>query len=142
MRIHTSKLGRLDVRECLAAAQRSGKVTSDIEFVIGPVEYGSKSRDRAFEVQLGTWDQTSGPTKSRHFKNTGTYGADRVWAATYDEWGHFLALVFLCDRNATAGPYKGHDDFHAKTHDAYLTITDEHQRAYQAASAAGRYQGD
>ena len=142
MRIHTNKLSALDIRECLEAAKKAGKVTDDIEFVVGPTVFGSKSHKRAVEVQLGTYDQHSGPTWSRHFKNTGTYVAYHVWAATYDEWGHFLALVFLCDRGAKAGTYNGHDSFHTITKDAYLTTTDQHQRAYEAASAAGRYQGD
>lgn len=142
MRIHTNKLNAHDIRHCLAYAQRSGKVAPDIEFVVGPVLNGSRSHARAFEVQLGTWDKTSGPKKSRHYKSSGTHGADSIWAATYDEWGHFLASVFLCDRQAVAGHYESHRDFHAKTRDAYLTTTDQHQRAYDAASAAGRYQGD
>ena len=141
MRIHT-ELNTQTLRGCLAQAKFQRKVTDDVHFVVGPNLYGSRSHDHAIEIQLGTYDKTTGPTRSRHYKNSGTHGADTIYAATYDEWGHFLALVFLCDRKAKAGPYNGHDDFHAKTHDAYLTITDEHQRAYQAASAAGRYQGD
>lgn len=141
MRIHTNKLTLSGLRECLAHAKASGKVTQDIEFVVES-SHGSRSHARAFDIQLGTYDQHSGPTNSRHFKNTGTHGASHIWAATYDEWGHFLALVFLCDRDAKAGQYEGHADFHKQTNDAYLTVTDEHARDYARHSAAGRYMGD
>jgi hypothetical protein len=40
-------------------------------------------------------------------------------AASYDEWGWFLAALFRADPNAKAGPYKNEPDFHRKTEGAY-----------------------
>ena len=117
MRLHTTLTG-LAVRECLFRAQVRNGVARDVGFEAITV-HGSRSRDHAFEVQLGTWDKTSGPTKSRHFKNSGVNGASHVYAASYDEWGWFIARVFQADPTAIFGPYNGLEDFNVKTKNAY-----------------------
>lgn len=163
MRIHTnSDSPRSTIDQALRNAIRRGNVAPDVHFVVGPTVYGSRSHAHGVEVQLGTYDSSSGPTRSRHFKNTGTSGADHIWAATWDEWGWFLAEVFNYDPSAKAGPYVGREGFDAATSNAYTLkgcarcglhavehdgdglhcITCRHGLAYAAASAAGRYQGD
>lgn len=114
MRIHSNTLTRSDI----VSALRQPEIAPDIELVTFGV-FSSRKRQRAYEVQLGTDDKTSGPTKSRHYKNSGTHGAGQIWAATYDEWGFFLADLFRLDPNAIAGQYNGADDFHAQTKGAY-----------------------
>jgi hypothetical protein len=114
MKLHTS-LSASEVRDALGTAQLAHHVTWDIEFVQFAPER-SQSRAHGYKVQLGTYDQTSGPTNSRHYKNSGTSGAGNVWAATYDEWGYFIAEVFKRDPAAKFGQYDGADDFNAKTH--------------------------
>lgn len=143
MRIHTNKSAnaRNIIGASLGHAKYAGHVSSDVGFVVYE-PHRSKTHGVAIEVQLGTDDKTSGPTKSRHFKNSGKHGADRLYAATYDEWGWFLSYLFDLDFEAVAGPYKGRDDFHKKTNDAYVTATEDHRRKYELASAAGRYMGD
>jgi hypothetical protein len=122
MKLHTS-LHPSDVQDALNRAKASGNVTPDIEFV----EYGvgnSRTHSIRFDIQLGTYDKTSGPTKSRRYKNSGQYGAGSVWAATYDEWGWFMAQVFDRDPGAQFGDrkngYNGVHDFNAKTGSKYV----------------------
>lgn len=91
MRLHTN-LTYAQVYGALHAAQRKrGKITADVSFVDlddiygSPKEFKSATHPRAFEVQLGTYDQHSLPagTKDQHgkkmnvrrFKNSGTRGA-------------------------------------------------------------------
>ena len=139
MRIHTNKLNLRGLYDCLDHAAAARLVAPSVFFTADSA-HGSRSHGSAYEIQLGTYSKTDGPTRSRHYKNSGVYGASSVYAASYDEWGHFLARVFLRDRNAVCGPYQSHADFHAKTARKYETITDEHARDYAAHS--GSYRGD
>lgn len=118
MKIHSDTLTGADLEGALCAARSAEHITPDVHFVVFG-QAGSRSHRAAHEVQLGTYDKTTGPTKSRHYKNSGTHGADSVWAATYDEWGWFLAEVYRRDASAMAGPYKSRDDFGEKTKHAY-----------------------
>jgi hypothetical protein len=131
MRLHT-KLSHRQVQWALEQAKLDKHVATDIEFV--KLEYyGSQSRDHAFEVQLGTYDKTSGPTNSRHYKNSGSYGAtseyfhgENVWAATYDEWGWFIAEIFAMDPKAHwagGGGYESPADFHEKTEGKFQEVS-------------------
>lgn len=122
MKLHSDKLTDDDVREALGQAKAAGKVTQDVcmvQFMPG----GSRSRARSWAIQLGTEDKTSGPTKSRHYKNSGQYGRSQVWAATYDEWGWFIAQLFAVDPDATFGPYLGLDSFNAQTASKYVLVS-------------------
>lgn len=114
MKLHSDILDGPAIFNALRAAKTAGKVTHDIYFVQFNAS-GSRSRARGFDIQLGTDDRTTGPTKSRRYKNSGKYGADAIWAATYDEWGWFIAYLFDTDPDATFGPYKGQQDFEGKT---------------------------
>jgi hypothetical protein len=44
-------------------------------------------------------------------------------AATWDEWGIFLAEIFLADREAKATYYKDASDFHYRTGGRFKTLT-------------------
>jgi hypothetical protein len=106
MRIHTSvlredSLNRLDLPE-------------DVRLTVLS-EHGSRFLARAYEVALRG-------VGSRHTRrpNTGITGAKSdEYAATYDDWGYFLASLYLRDSSAVAGPYKNATDFHRQTKDAY-----------------------
>lgn len=121
MKLYTDLLTSSDVHAALNDAQYGYPyhVASDIHFVKFEAAKARK-RARCFEVQLGTFDSTTGPTKSRHYKNSGQYGADTIYAATYDEWGWFIAAIFAGDPDAVFGPYKGQVDFNAQTRYAYV----------------------
>lgn len=132
MRLHTS-LYFGHVYDALRAAKMAGKVTEDVHFVVYSL-HGSRSHERSFEIQLGTYDKHSLPagTKDqygktmhvRRYKNGGDYGASDIYAATYFEWGWFMLAVFEQDPDALFGSKSGHGyngvvDFHEKTRYAF-----------------------
>ncbi len=69
--------------------------------------HGSRTRDHAAEVHLYAYDprpvtRNGRPALSRRRPNGGTRGGlSDVYAATYDEWGAFLARVFATRSNVT-----------------------------------------
>lgn len=69
--------------------------------------HGSRKRARAFDILL-----TGTNTRDQ-------YGNPRTPAATYDEWGNFLAYLFMVDKAMVCDYYDGADDFHTKTKNAY-----------------------
>ncbi len=63
---------------------------------------------------------------ARHTRrpNGGNYGADHEgYAATYSDWGRWIAELFARDPDAIIGPYKGHDDYHEQTGHLYFDPT-------------------
>lgn len=122
MKLHSDTITKADVRAAMRAAVLDSKITPDVHFVIFAPE-GSRLRRYGYEIQLGTFDKTSGPTSSRRFKNTGYAGAGRVWAATYDEWGWLIAELFKIDPALIFGQWKhGVDRFHSDTANAYRGV--------------------
>jgi hypothetical protein len=139
MRLHTS-LTYTQVCDALNQVKHAGQVTEDVRFMVMD-RHGSRTHPRAFEVQLGTWCQTSLPEgyrdqdgklmHVRRFKNTGNrgassgYGCDEdVWSATWHEWGWFMARVFNMDPHARFGSlkgwhYDGYGDFMRKTNEQF-----------------------
>jgi hypothetical protein len=95
MRLHTDTLTRYDIRE---AAGLAGATLADW------TPKGSRSRDHAFEVKL------LGSSSSR--PNMGTASGDRFdrdeFAATWDEWGIFLGVLFDRDPRMIAGGPNGY----------------------------------
>lgn len=84
MRIHTDNLTTGDLMDAAKIARVEIDWTS----------HGSRSRDHAFEVRL--------TGESRRRPNSGQYGATRdAYAATWDQWGVFLAELFQRDATAT-----------------------------------------
>ena len=118
MRLHTT-LRADEVEASLWDAIRAHKITPDVEIVIFS-SVNSRSRPYGYDIQLGTLDKTSGPTKSRYYKNSGINGAGQLWAATYDEWGWFIAELMHRDPGAVFGKYKGLDSFNTQT--GYLFV--------------------
>jgi hypothetical protein len=124
MKMHT-KLSSQDIYDSMTVSKARGLMTDDIRFIQFK-EQPSKSHPNGFLVQLGTYDQKSGPKNSRYYKNTGKRGAhsernegEPVWAATYDEWGWFLADIFDRDPDARLGQYKNKDHFDEMTKGKY-----------------------
>jgi len=74
---------------------------------------GSRKRARAFDVIL-TGSNTRGQQHD-----------PRTPAATYDEWGHFLAHLFAIDPKMVTPYYADAADFHTKTANCYhMTATE------------------
>jgi hypothetical protein len=86
----------------------------DVEFE----RHGSRKRTRAYEVRLST--DTKVPGDGRRRPNSGRYGSAGGWAATYDEWGAFIAQLYSYDPEALIGPYTSERQFHEATHGRYL----------------------
>lgn len=125
MKLHSNTIRYADVVESMRRAKNAGLVSQDVFFVKCD-HAGSRSRAFAFEIQLGAMDQRSGPTNSRHYKNTGHsgagYGDEKIWAASYDEWGWYIAELFAIDPDAVFGTYKGRDSFNAQTGGKFATV--------------------
>jgi hypothetical protein len=106
MRIHTDVLRDADFRNVLEQQQRLGRIAQSVRFKVLD-HHGSKSRARAYEVQLESWAAVSGDGRRRG--NSGSYGAmgwESDWAATYDEWGWLLAGLYVIDQDAVCGSAK------------------------------------
>lgn len=102
MRIHTDVLTFQDL---IAAAEiaRVDLVDSD--------EHGSRSRIRAFNVKL--------EGESRRRPNGGSSGAGSGYAATWDQWGVFLAVLFERDPEMLTPYYTDAENFADRTADRF-----------------------
>lgn len=117
MRLHTDILAPSDIYRAVTAAGMTG-------VHVEATRHGSRARDHAFEVHLTG-------TSSRR-PNGGNYGAGAGYAATWDEWGMFLAALFELDPQAIAGTpgrptYASGETFHAATWDRFKSLTAPHQ---------------
>lgn len=112
MKVHTDKLTRQDIYD---AASKSG-VEVDIS------DHGSRSRARAFNVRLYVIQDVREPFRRR--PNSGAFGASgpsgSQYAAHFDEWGQFIALLLDVDPDAICGQYAGRDDFNRQTRNVYV----------------------
>ena len=89
MRIHTNDLTHNDL---LTAALHAGVILHRC------TEHRSQSRARAFDFYL----EGSGITGGQ-WGNTGTHGAAPIKAATWDEYGIFIARLYTKDPEAHFG---------------------------------------
>lgn len=118
MKLHTNSLTAGDIRGSLTVAKVAGQVSRSVTFN-KLEEHGSRSHARAFEVQLGTETKYKGDGRRR--QNSGTNGAQYTYAATWDEWGWFIAEIFEIDPRAKFGPYNGVKDFNEQTKYKFAT---------------------
>lgn len=116
MRLHSDILTSSDILEALKRAKDAEKVAGHVGFEIFE-ERGSRSRKRAFEIQLGTYQKFKGD--KRGWKNSGKHGAGDVYAATWREWGFFIKELFEMDPELTFGHYKSENEFHRMTNYAF-----------------------
>lgn len=132
MRIHTDKL---DENDMLTAAIHAGVIMHRLS------RHRSQSRDHAFDFYLEGSGRTGG-----QWGNTGTSGASPVRAATWDEYGIFIARLYTKDPEAHFGKnsYQNAEHFHWVTGDRYKTLTPDQQHLkhiwdYTGSSAGGIY---
>ena len=97
MRLHTDVLTEADLREALP---------SEVCAYITP--HGSRKRRRAFEVTLYV---TAKDELHTRYGNSGGYGASSDVAATWDEWGIWIARLFERDYRALIGWYESWGHF-------------------------------
>lgn len=100
MRIHTDVLTSSDIY----VAARHARVD-----VVTLTEHGSRSRARAFNVKL--------EGESRRRPNGGSSGAAYAsgYAATWDQWGVFLGILFDIDPAMVTPYYVDRDNFQIRT---------------------------
>lgn len=113
MRIHINTADSAII-DAMTAAVEAGQVSPFVQFD-ELIKRRSRSHRAAFEVRLVTHVKREG--EKRYRPNSGSIGYDGtpVWAATWHEWGWFLAHLFNLDPSAKAGPYRGAGEFHAAT---------------------------
>lgn len=128
MRLHT-KLDHMDVAAAMERAKQAGHVSRDVMFMTFE-PHKSRTHPQAFELRLGSWDwRLPEGTKDRTGRNMPRRRPlntrDRsTYAATWHEWGWFMAQVFWADPDARFGDlkdwhYAGYADFMDKTEDAF-----------------------
>lgn len=110
MRIHSDVLTYVDMAR--AATSVEAHTGSTVDFLRFD-RHGSRKRSRAFEIQL----RSDGRLTHRHTMND-----CNAYAATWDQWGWFIAHLFSVDPDAIVGPYNGLDDFNWQTDDKF-TLT-------------------
>lgn len=105
MRIHANTLTTSEIYK----AARIARV--EVEHL---TEHGSRKRAHAFEVKL------SGESRRRP-NNNGAHGD--VFAATWDQWGVFLACLFDADNEITIpSAYEDRENFQFKTDARFVKI--------------------
>jgi len=130
MKLHTS-LSESEVYAALNEAHARGEVAWGVRFAVF-TEARSNSHSRAFNIELGAADgdqrslvpgatnQYGKPQKYRRVRRDPDKGDGR-FAATWDEWGYFIAAVYRRDPRAVFGSpgaawgYKSEDNFHKQT---------------------------
>lgn len=96
MRIHTDSIKYSDLLDAAKVARVEVEITS----------HGSRKRDHAYNVNL------TGESKRRPNRR---HESDE-FAATWDQWGVFIAHLFSVDSDAVFGSmYDGEDEFHYRT---------------------------
>jgi hypothetical protein len=113
VRIHSDVLTRENLAQALDTAEL-GEVFFDSLTL-----HRSNSRAQGYEVRLRAQPGRDRNGKTRTATNSGQHGAGSGKAATYDEWGYWIAVLFELDPDAVVGPYKGSDHFHRLTREAY-----------------------
>lgn len=94
MKVHSDNLTTADFYKAGAIA-KVGIVSLSPE--------GSRSKTHGYKVYL---------TGSAKHMSQHNYS---IRAASWDEWGYFLAHLFSVDPDAVCGPYKGISDFDSQT---------------------------
>lgn len=101
MRIHSDTLTNADVYD----AARTARVSFDRW-----EGKGSRKRDHAFDVTLFGESRRRPNNRQQHTDD---------YAATWDQWGVFLAVLFDRDPNMVTPYYADADEFHARTGDRF-----------------------
>ena len=96
MRFHTDTLTHDDIYAAARVAQVSVETSS---------RHGSRSRDHAFEISL----------RGNSRRRPNFYNGDGQYAATWDQWGVFIAFLFKCDSSLLSRTDKNADAFHERT---------------------------
>jgi hypothetical protein len=105
MKIHTDHVHISDMRDFIAADERLKNVALHLMEISG-----SRSHGNAFVIRL-TGSNKSAPQNMPGCK-----------AATWDEWGWFLAAIFDAEPTAKCGHYKDREHFNEQTNNRFATL--------------------
>ena len=108
MKLYSDILTSEDLDAALPAGVGIRKVT----------RISTRQRLRCWEVFLE--GRTAAHTRKT---NSGTHGAGSYYAASYDDHGEWMAVLFDIDPAAIISHWKGRDAFHAGTKGAYARAT-------------------
>jgi hypothetical protein len=101
-----------DAVVALVKVQQAGRVDPNVYFD-RCVQQASRSRRVGLDVHLVTDFGGAGTT---HPHRPGTsYSEPDTWAATYDEWGWFLAELYRTHPELTCAAYRTREDFDRAT---------------------------
>lgn len=110
MRIHSRTVTEADIYKAARSASEFGHGRAYVHHLS---RHGSRSHGTAYDVAL-VGDGTVNRRRTQ---------ADRdEFAATWDQWGVFLAELFLIDPDMKAGPYKGRESFNTQTGDLFASV--------------------
>lgn len=124
MRLHSNTLTVRDIESALMECKMARTVDNFVQFETFATK-GSRTRTNGFEIQLG-WYGNKVAGDGRRWKNTGNRGADSeyngggCYAATYDEWGYFIAALYRMDSELVFGHYKTREFFNSYTKNVYV----------------------
>lgn len=110
MKLHTNTLTPYTIYQAIPEGCRLALFTDKNGNYTDIEQAGSRSHDRSYTMRLSG----SSPYAMQHI-------SDNDKAATWDEWGIFIANLFKLDPDAKIGAYKTHADFIDQT-------TREHER--------------
>jgi hypothetical protein len=105
----------LTINDLNVAAHEVRDATGDALYVGDAITIPrARVRRNGFNVRLTNFD-------SRRARNTGTHGGARGDdpAASWDDYGRWIARLFVRDPSARIAHYDGAADFHAKTNNKY-----------------------
>ena len=107
MRIYFTDNTRPDARDiarlALSEAKELGQIASHVGFrTLEEGHPNSQARRQGFETSLEIKLDALTRDRGRKLRNGAPYGSED-FAATYDEWGFFLAAIYRIDPNARCG---------------------------------------
>lgn len=114
MRFHTNSINAAEIHRALTD---TGLHAEGVRVALCEV-HNSRSHRVGFEITLRAEPGRDRNGRARRNPASGVYGFAQSFekAATYDEWGIFMARLFEMEPDAKwSGAYKDASDFHKKT---------------------------
>ena len=136
MKIYSNTLTSGDLNAAISAANQHTQRDPDNPFhgSIGFERCRSLARPR---VRARGWDVLLHRTGSTMHFNTGMHGAGEDGAASWDDWGWFLAALYEQDPGMRAAYYTSAEDFHRSTGNAFRPGGSPRLRPEQARDRLG-----
>jgi hypothetical protein len=118
MRIYSNVLTSADLDAAIRAANERTP-TRDVDPFYGLIGFERCLRLNRTRIRARGWDVLLYRTGSTMHFNSGQHGAGEEGAASWDDWGWFLAELYLRDPVMRAGSYNGEAEFHRATRNGF-----------------------